>query len=352
MRTGLPMNWRAASLALVVLVLAVLPSVAPAFFINFVMTQTLMMGLAAATIVFLAKYGGMVSLAQFLFFGVAGFMYGNAALEAGSRGLNLGLPPWTAVGFALVVTTVAAFLLGALASRTTGLYYLMLTFVYAVIGYFVFAQITEISGPSGITSIERPELLAPPVSLYYTALILSVLAYLGFRALGRTAFGLALQGVRDDPVRMASLGFNVPLHRTLAFTLGGFVAGLGGLVNVWWNGQIDPASIGIGPTLVLLIIAVIGGVSYFEGAWLGAFVYVAMFTYLRDLPLVDRIGITEARFNTVIGVVVLLIMVLSPQGLAGIADRFRRRISGGRKPLAEAPERSAEAPSRAQIIDK
>jgi branched-chain amino acid transport system permease protein len=320
--------------AALVVFLVVLPGLAPAFFINFVMTQTMMLGLAAATVVFLAKYGGMVSLAQLLLFGVAGFMFGNAVLESGARGLNLGWHPWVAVGFALAVTTAVAFVLGALASRTTGIYFLMLTLVYAVIGFFVFAQIAEISGPSGITSIERPELMGPPVRLYYTGLGLSVLAYLGFRAIGGTAFGLALQGVRDDPVRMASLGFNVPLHRTLAFTLAGFVAGLGGLLNVWWNGQIDPASISIGPTLILLIIAVIGGISYFEGAWLGAFVYVVVFTYLRDLPLIDRIGITEARFNTVIGAVVLLIMVLSPQGLAGIVDRVRRRepeIRAGRR---------------------
>jgi branched-chain amino acid transport system permease protein len=310
--------------ALLVILLVVLPGLAPAFFINFVMTQTMMLGLAAATIVFLVRYGGMISLAQFLLFGVAGFMFGNAALESGARGLNLGWHPWVAVGFAVAVTTAVAFVLGALASRTTGIYFLMLTLVYAVIGYFVFAQIVEISGPGGITSIERPELMGPPVRLYYASLVLSVLAYLGLRAIGKTSFGLALQGVRDDPVRMASLGFNVPLHRTLAFTLAGFVAGLGGLVNVWWNGQIDPASIAIGPTLILLIIAVIGGTSYFEGAWLGAFVYIVVFTYLRDLPLVDRIGITEARFNTVIGVIVLLIMVLSPQGLAGIIERARR----------------------------
>ena len=322
--------------ALLLVFLVVLPSLAPAFFINFVMTQTLMLGLAASTIVFLVKYGGMISLAQFLLFGVAGFMFGNAALDSGARGLNLGWHPWLAVGFAVAVTTAVAFVLGALGSRTTGIYFLMLTLVYAVIGFFVFAQIAEISGPSGITSIERPALMGPPVRLYYTGLALSVLAYLGFRALGRTSFGLALQGVRDDPVRMASLGFNVPLHRTLAFTLAGFVAGLGGLVNVWWNGQIDPASVDIGPTLILLIIAVIGGISYFEGAWLGAFVYVAVFTYLRDLPLVDRIGITEARFNTVIGVVVLLIVVLSPQGLAGVIERVRRR------------RRRTDAPVRAQ----
>lgn len=140
----------------VVLVLVLLPSLATSFFVNFVMTQTLILGLAASTIVLLAKYGGMTSLAQLLMFGIAGFMFGNAALEGGARGLNLGWHPWAAVVFAMVVTTLAAAVLGAIASRTTGIYFLMLTLVYGVIGYFVFAQIVEISGPGGITSIQRP----------------------------------------------------------------------------------------------------------------------------------------------------------------------------------------------------
>lgn len=320
-------------LAVLIVLLAMLPQISTAFFTNFVMTQTLILGVAASTIVFLVKYGGMVSLAQLLLFGLAGFAFGNIALDDAARGLNLGWNPWVAVVVAILVTTAVAFVLGAIASRTTGIYYLMLTLVYGVIGYFVFAQIVEISGPGGITSIARPDLMGPPVRLYYAALGLSVLAYIGFRAAGRTAFGLALQGIRDDPIRMASLGYNVPLHRALAFTLGGFVAAPAGLLNVWWNGQIDPASIAIGPILILLIVAVIGGISYFEGAWVGAFVYVLVFTYLRDLPYIDQIGITEARFNTVIGAVVLLIMVLSPEGLVGIFERLRGRARhpGGSK---------------------
>jgi branched-chain amino acid transport system permease protein len=310
-------------LVLVLVALVLLPRVSSTFFINFVMARTMMLGLAAATIVFLSAYGGMISLAQLLFFGIAGFMFGNAVLESGARGLNLGWPTVGAIVFALAVTTVMAFLLGALASRTTGIYYLMLTLVYAVIGYYFFAQVITISGPGGVTSIPRPVLLGDPVRLYYAGLALSAIAYLGFRALGRTPFGLALQGIRDDPIRMASLGFNVPLHRMLAFTLAGFVAGVAGLLNVWWNGQIDPASVSIGPTLALLIIAVIGGISSFEGAWVGAFVFVAANNYLRELPFVGQIGITEARFNTVIGVLVLLIMVLSPEGLVGIIGKLR-----------------------------
>lgn len=329
-----------AVLAVLVLLLGALPAFGSDFFVTSVLTETLILGLLAATVVFLTSLGGMISLGQLLLAGVAGFMFGNAVLDSGARGLNLGWPPSVAIVFALGVTTTVAFLLGALASRTSGIYFLMLTLVYGVIGYSVFAQVVPISGPGGISSIQAPEPFNDPVNLYYTALALSLIAYLAFRAVGRTNFGLALQGVRDDPVRMSSLGFNVALHRTLAFTLAGFVAGLAGLLNVWWLGQIDPASINIGPTLIILIIAVIGGISYFEGAWLGALVYVLLDTYTTSIPLIDRIGLTPDRFNTVIGLIVLLIMVLSPEGLVGIIERVRQ----GRG-LAKPTEHSIELPT-------
>jgi branched-chain amino acid transport system permease protein len=319
-----------------------LPVIGSEYFITQVLTQTLIFGLIAVTVVFLASHAGMISLAQLLFAGIAGFMFGNAALESGARGLNLGWHPWVAVVFALGVTTVVAFLLGALGSRTTGIYFLMLTLVYGVIGFTFFAQVVTISGPGGVTSIVAPEPFTDDVNLYYAAVVVSALAYLAFRAIGRTNFGLALQGVRDDPVRMSSLGFNVPLHRSLAFALGGFVAGLAGLLNVWWRGQIDPASIAITPTLIVLIIAVIGGISYFEGAWLGAFIYVLIDTYTESVPLIDRIGLTDERVATVIGLMVLLIMVLSPEGLVGIVARVRRGRGG-----APPAQHSIELPTTA-----
>jgi branched-chain amino acid transport system permease protein len=129
---------------------------------------------------------------------------------------------------------------------------------------------------------------------------------------------------------MESLGFNVALQRTVAFTLAGVVAGIAGVLNIWWNGQIDPTSISIGPTIDLLIVAVIGGIVHLEGAWLGAFVFVVANNYMRDLPLASTIGLTEARFNTVVGLIVLLIMVLSPDGLVGVILRIRSAISGQR----------------------
>jgi branched-chain amino acid transport system permease protein len=324
---------RSGAAAVVFALLVLLPFFGSDFFVDFVMTRTLMLGLAASTLVFLAAYGGMVSLAQWLIFGVAGFAVGNVVAESG-RGLRLGWAPWVGVAIALVVATLLALVLGVLSARSTGIYFLMLTLTYAVIGFFFFGQVTTFSGFGGMTGIDAPGFFADePKRLYYAGLVLSVLAYVGFRAVARTPFGLSLQGVRDDPIRMSSLGFNVQLHRTLAFTLAGFVAGVAGVLNIWWNGQIDPTSIGISPTLDLLIIAVIGGIAHLEGAWLGAFVFVGANIYLRDIPLLRDLGgvieerlLAPERFNTVIGVLLLVIMLLSPDGIAGIIVRIRDAI--------------------------
>ena len=111
---------------------------------------------------------------------------------------------------------------------------------------------------------------AHPIRLYYVALVVALAVYALLRYLVAHAVRAHLQGVRDDPVRMSSLGYNVALHRMLAFGFGGFVAALGGVLFVWWNGHIDPASIDLGTTIDVLVIAVIGGLYRVEGAWLGA----------------------------------------------------------------------------------
>jgi branched-chain amino acid transport system permease protein len=131
----------------------------------------------------------------------------------------------------------------------------------------------------------------------------------------RTPFGLTLQGIRDDPVRMSSLGYNVALHRTLAFVFAGFIAAIAGVLFVWWNAQIAPSTIGLSATIDVLVIAVIGGLYRLEGAWLGAFVFVVINNYAPD------IGFISERFHTVIGLIFLVIVLVSPSGLIGLWER-------------------------------
>ena len=186
---------------------------------------------------------------------------------------------------------------GALASRSYGIYFLMITLVLGVIANLFFGQVTSVSGFGGIGGIPIPDFLsrtAHPDRLYFVTLAVALAVY-ALRYVARTPFGLTLQGIRDDPLRMRSLGYNVALHRMLAFTFAGFVAAIGGILFVWWNAQIAPSTIGLGATIDVLVIAVIGGLYRLEGAWLGALVFVVINNYApdidahrRSLPHADR----------------------------------------------------------------
>jgi len=145
------------------------------------------------------------------------------------------------------------------------------------------------------------------------------------RYLTRTPFGLTLQGQRDDSVRMGSLGYNVALHRTIAFAFGAFVAAVAGILFVWWNGHIDPASIDLSATIDVLVIAVIGGLFRLEGAWVGALFFVVVNNYSQQISFIGP------RFHTLIGLIFLALVLVSPGGLIGLWERAVTKFSGRRR---------------------
>lgn len=319
---------------------AIGPFVFNDYWVNSILTRTFLIGIAAASLIFLSAYGGMISLAQVAIYGIAGFALGNMVTQAEAKGLNLGWDPWLAIVLAILITTAVGLVFGAVAARSLGIYFLMITLTYAVIVNYFFGQVTQISGFSGISGIAKyaPDLIgggSDRTRLYYTALVLAVLVYLLIRFILRTPFGVALQGIRDDPVRMTSLGYNVPLHRTLAFGFAAFIASLAGILYVFWNGQIDPATVGLQGTIDLLVVAVIGGLVRIEGAWLGAFAFIAIENYVRDVS----VPVLGGSFNTIIGLIFLVIVIVSPDGLMGVWDRVtvRRRRRGGDPPGEAAP---------------
>jgi branched-chain amino acid transport system permease protein len=323
-------------IGLIALVLAALgPFIFNGYWAHTLLTQTFIMGTAAASLIFLSAYGGMVSLSQTALYGISGFIVGNLATKGGAggetKGLHLGWDPTIAVVVAIVLTTAIGLVLGLVSARSLGIYFLMITLTYAVIANYFFGQVTNVSGFSGIGGINRytpgwiGDVLAHPNHLYYAALIVAVGVYLLIRFIVRTPFGITLQGVRDEPLRMTSLGYNVPLHRAVAFAFGAFIASLAGVLFVWWNGQIDPQTIGLQSTIDLLVIAVIGGLLRVEGAWLGAFAFIVINNEVRDVEL-PGIG---GSFNTIIGLIFLAVVVVSPSGLMGIWDRVTRPTLGG-----------------------
>ncbi len=183
-------------LALVLAVTA--PFYVSAYWVGALLTQMLFLGIVAASLIFLSAYGGMVSLAQVSMYGIAGFVLGNATTNGNTKGLNLGWNPWWGVLVGILFAVGAGLLFGALASRSVGIYFLMITLTYSVIANLVFGQVTDISGFGGISGIPSPRGIGPVDAhqnrLYYVALVVAFAVYVLLRYIARTPFGLTLAG--------------------------------------------------------------------------------------------------------------------------------------------------------------
>jgi branched-chain amino acid transport system permease protein len=287
--------------------------------------QSLALGLIALSLTFLGGYGGMVSLAQMTVAGIAG--YGVAIFGASGSSdaaISLGWPWWLAVLVAVAIATLCAAFIGWLSVRTEGIYTIMITLAVGVAFYYLCLQNYSVfNGFQGFQSVQAPKLLGiswrDPVPFYYLTLSWSLAGYFFVKYLLRAPFGIALQGIRDNPRRMNALGFNVTAHRIAAYAVAGVIAAVGGVLLVWYNGLITPNSAGTSWLINILIIAVLGGMRHPIGAFLGAVVFVLLQTFAIDL--FDR-----ERFNLVIGGVFLAIVLFSPDGLLGLWAAFKTKF--------------------------
>lgn len=301
--------------AVLALFLLTLPLYGGRFLVVQIASQALFLAIVAMSLTFLAGSGGMLSLAQTALFGLAGYTVGIVTVTHAG-------PAWLAVPVALGVSTLGAAVFGLIAVRTQGIYFLMITLALGMVLYsFANQNYSIFNGHSGINGIRPPTVagisFGNPRPFYYLALVVAALVYAGLRYLLRAPFGLALQGIRDNPRRMAALGYWVSAHRVAGFAVAGFVAGLGGILAVWYNGAISPASIDVPRSINILVIAVIGGIGYLEGAFVGALAFILVTNYASSYT---------DRYNTVIGLTFLLIVLFSPDGLIGLGREGWRRI--------------------------
>jgi branched-chain amino acid transport system permease protein len=306
----------------VALLLLAFPFVASPFLTFQVATQSLLLGMIALSLTFLAGYGGMVSLAQMTVAGIAG--YALAVLGTSSSAeISLAWPWWVAVPFAILIAVLCATFIGWLSVRTEGIYTIMITLAIGVAFYYLVLQNYSIfNGFQGLRELKPPTVLGigwrEPVPFYFMCLFWALAAYFLVRYVVRTPFGMALQGIRDNPRRMSALGYHVVAHRVAAYALAGVIAAFGGIGLAWYNALMTPGSVGTGWLINILIIAVLGGIKQPIGAFLGALVFVLLQTFAIDL--IDR-----ERFNLVIGSVFLAIVLFSPDGLLGLWAKFRSR---------------------------
>jgi branched-chain amino acid transport system permease protein len=336
----IPVGWWVA-----IVVLLGMPLVANNFWLFQVMGWTFILGMIAVSLMFLAGYGGMVSLMQMTVAGVAGYAvayFGSSgATTASGVPLSKDLAWYLVLILAFLIAALFATICGALAVRTEGIYTIMITLAIAAAFFYLTLQnYTIFNGYNGFNKLLPPPLFGinwrDPVPFYYLSLGCAALSYGAVVYVSRAPFGLALQGVRDNPRRMAALGFNVTAHRIAAHTFASVFAATGGILLVWQNTQLAPNTVGISAAIDVLVVAVIGGLRRPLGAFVGAFIYVLLQTFSPDI--LNGLGFSSERFKLIIGIGFFVVVMFSPDGLLGLWDKWRARQANRVDPLTGAPQ--------------
>lgn len=352
-------GWRFAIIALIVAIL--LPTVPASAYSDIqsllvAMTSVFVYIMLALGLNIVVGYAGLLDLGYVAFFVIGSYTmaagtYGSINDWAGKLHTIPTLPFILLIPIGAFMAGIFGILLGAPTLRLRGDYLAIVTLGFGEIVPVFFANIPIFFGQTGISATQPAPVNTPfgqlsftdPLNnapFYYLALAIAVLVILGCYALRSSSIGRAWVAIREDETAAEASGVNLTRTKLLAFALGAFVGGIGGVLNTAVFPSITPLGFSFSISITILIMVVLGGIGSIPGVIIGALLLRLFDVFLlqrindpvHQSALVAPIGaplhfLANVDFNTLkllIYGVVLVIMILSrPQGL--IPDARRRR---------------------------
>ncbi|MDI1344187.1 MAG: branched-chain amino acid ABC transporter permease, partial [Pseudolabrys sp.] len=276
-----PARRRIEALPVAIFVVLALAPVAAAFgpetYLLGLFTRVMIYGIAALALDFICGYGGLVSFGHAAFVGIGA--YSVAILGShGITDMTITLP------VALIVSAVFAYLTGTICLRTKSVYFIMITLAFGQMIYFVAGSLSPYGGDDGLTVSLRSTLFGFPIlqndrALYYVALLFLLASYLFCRSVVYSRFGRVFRGARENPTRMATIGFDVFRYQRVAYVIAGCIGGLSGFLLANATEFVSPAYMSWQRSGELIIMVLFGGLGTLHGAIVGA----AAFLLLEDV---------------------------------------------------------------------
>lgn len=267
----------------------------------------------AVSLQLIVGFTGLISLAHAAFYGVGAY---SVALILENTGF--GFFPALVIG--ILVSAVAAFLIGIVLSKFRDDYYALGSLGFTVIVFSIFLNWQGLTrGPLGIPGINRPELFGFVFSenIVYLglALVLLGLCYVFSTFVTKSSFGRALQAIREDEVALSVFGYHTSWFKLAVFVMGAGMAAIAGGLFASYITFIDPSSFGVPESVFMLSVIILGGLGSLRGAVIGALVLVLLPEALRFVGFTPDIA---AQMRQVIyGLMLVFLMLYRPQGLAG-----------------------------------
>ncbi|MFQ5612169.1 MAG: branched-chain amino acid ABC transporter permease [Anaerolineae bacterium] len=317
----------ALGIAILAVVLALIPFSIENNYILSILTFVAQFTILTIGLSLLMGYAGQISLGQATFFGIGA--YSIAILTT-----RFAIPPWLALLIGILFSAGVAYLVGLLIFRLRGHYLAMATLGMNIILFLVLTQEVEwTGGPSGFRSI--PDFTIGPFTLttdthyfylfWFFALIVIALSL----NIVNSRIGRAMRALHASEVAAETVGVDTNAFKLKVFALSAAYSGLAGGLHATYLGFIGPSSFGIGVSIELVVMAVVGGLASVWGALFGAGIVILIEQYLRTAIKAIIPNASGEQEIIAFGLLLMLIMIFSPEGLfTGLVNFFRRRVRG------------------------
>ncbi|MEV0436393.1 branched-chain amino acid ABC transporter permease [Nocardia sp. NPDC050413] len=272
----------------------------------------------------LVGHTGQISLGHGAFFAIGAYTAAIAMHQWDT-------PYLATIPLAAVITFVLGFALGIPALRLRGLYLALVTLSIAIFLVPLLKRFDGLTGGSMGLGVDKPVPpawtgLAEDQWLYFLALAVTVLSFVLVAGMLRSKVGRALHAVRDNETAAEVLGVNLAHYKTLAFAWSALLAGVAGCVYTWVIAFVSPDSFALTLSITLLAGLVVGGLGTTWGPVLGGLFVMFVPSLAQD--------VNQAAPGVIFGLLIIAVMYLAPQGLAGLATRWAhwlgQRVRKGR----------------------
>lgn len=304
------MSRQNALLVIFLVAMASVPFTAGEFWMRLIM-QIMIFGLLALSTDLLLGHAGLFSLCHASFFAVAAYVTAILHVRHGS-GTIVAAPAGVLAG------TVLA-LIFAVAVRTRGVYFILITLAFGYIVWGVtYRWASFTGGDNGVTNVPLPSIgpwhVTDATSYYYVVLVAVLLCAAAYRVLVNSPFGLTLRGIKSSESRMRSMGYEVGLHLYAAFVLSGVFSSIAGVLYVYFNRFINPTAAAFPVSVEAVLMAIIGGTGTIIGPFIGAGIVLILRNWVSGF---------FHYYTAVLGVVFIVTVLWAPQGLMGLLKRWR-----------------------------
>jgi branched-chain amino acid transport system permease protein len=282
------------------------------------MTLIFIFAIFAMSLDILQGYAGMASLGHAAFLGTSAYVVGILNVKV-LHGHYFGFE--FAAG--LVSAALMAAILGFIVLKAKDVYFLMITLAASMMLWGIaFKWRALAGGDDGLPGISRPDIacigldFGRSTPFYYFVLFFFLLSIVLMYMVVHSPFGHTLRGIRESDARMESLGYNIWLHRYIAFIVAAFFAGVAGNLIAYYNGYVCPSEFDLVTSAEVLIMVILGGAGTLFGPAIGAFIIILIKTYVS--------GFTE-HWMIALGAIYIAAVMFAPEGVYVFLQQLFRR---------------------------